>query len=85
MDTPAKTKLDALKTVLEKVVDKADEARSEFVGNKIADKIVKPKPVPNNNLRNIEEIIIPPEKEKKYWTNWENYYNNESTIKYLNF
>ena len=66
MDNPAKTKLDALKTVLEKVVYKADEARSEFVGNKIADKIVKPKPVPNNNLRNIEEIIIPPEKEKKY-------------------
>ena len=66
MDTPAKTKLDALKTVLEKVGYKADEARSEFVGNKIADKIVKPKPVPNNNLRNIEEIIIPPEKEKKY-------------------
>ena len=66
MDAPAKTKLDALKAVLEKVVYKADEARSEFVGNKIADKIVKPKPVPNNNLRNIEEIIIPPEKEKKY-------------------
>ena len=66
MDTPAKTKLDALKTALKKVVYKADEARSEFVGNKIADKIVKPKPVPNNNLRNIEEIIIPPEKEKKY-------------------
>ena len=66
MDTAAKTKLDALKTCLKNVVYKATEARSEFVGNKIADKIVKPKPVPNNNLRNVEEIIIPPEKEKKY-------------------
>ena len=35
------TGLDALKTVSEKVVPKAAEATDEFIGNKIAEKIVK--------------------------------------------
>ena len=33
------------------------------------DKIVKPKSLPDENLRNFEEIVIPPEKDKKYQTN----------------
>ena len=39
-----------------------------MIGNKIADKIVKTKPVPDENLRNVEEIVIPPviTKGKKY-------------------
>ena len=37
----------------------------EFIGNKIADKIVKPKPVSDENLRDAEEIIIPSEKKKR--------------------
>ena len=57
-----------------KVVDKAAEATGEFIGNKIAgavakskdDKIVKQKSTIDENSRNIEEIIILPEKEKKY-------------------
>ena len=34
------------------------------MGNKIAEKIVKPKHVTDENLRNVEEIIIPPGKRK---------------------
>ena len=53
---------------------KAAEVIGEFIGNKIADvvtkssdtKIVKPKPVIDKNSRNVEQIIIPPKKEKKY-------------------
>ena len=37
---------------------KAAEAAGEFMGNKIADKNVKPKPVIGENRRNVEEIII---------------------------
>ena len=46
------TGLDGLKTTSKKVVHKAAGATGEFLGKKIADKIVKP----------VEEIIIPPEK-----------------------
>ena len=56
------TKLDALKTATQNVVDKADEAAGEFVGNKIADKIMKTKYVIDENARSAEKIIIPPEK-----------------------
>ena len=57
--------LDALKAVTKKVVHKAAEATREFIGNKIADKAVTPKPVTNKNPRNAEEIIIPPEKREE--------------------
>ena len=64
------TELDALKTTPKKLVHKAAEATGEFIGNKIVDtvaksydnKIVKPKLVIDENPRNAEEIIIPPEK-----------------------
>ena len=42
LDTAAKTGLVALKTASKNVVHKAAEATVEFIGNKIADKIVKP-------------------------------------------
>ena len=45
LDTATKTKLDAPKTASKKVVHKAAEATGEFIGNKIADKIEKPKPI----------------------------------------
>ena len=41
--------LDALKAASKKVVHKAAEAKGEFIGNKIADKIVKPKHVIDEN------------------------------------
>ena len=52
------TGLAALKTASKKVVHKAAEATGEFLRNKIADKIVKPKHVIDENLRNGEDIII---------------------------
>ena len=58
------TGLDSLKTASKKVVHKAAEAIGEFIGVKIADKIV-PKHVIDENPRNVEEIIIPPEKREK--------------------
>ena len=55
------TRSDTLKTATKTVAHKAAEAKGEFIGNAIANKIVKPKPVPDENLRNVEEIIIPAE------------------------
>ena len=58
----------ALKTATEKVVHKAPEATGEFIGNKVADKIVNQKPVTVKNARTVEEIIISPEKREEIWT-----------------
>ena len=55
MDAATKTELNALKTAFKKVVYKAAEATREFIGNKIADKIVKS----DENLGIVEEITIP--------------------------
>ena len=60
------TGLDALKTDFKKVVHKAAEATGEFIRNKTADKIVKIKQVIDENPRSVEQISIPPTKEKKY-------------------
>ena len=54
------TGLNAQKTTSKKVVHKAAEARGEFIGNKIADKIVKPTHVIDENQ--INEIVIPLDK-----------------------
>ena len=59
------TRLDALKRASKKVVHKAAEATCEFIGNKIADKTEEQKPVIEENSRNVEKIIIPPEKREK--------------------
>ena len=50
--------LNALKFASKKVGYKEAEATCEFIGNEIADKIVKP----DENLRDVEEIIVTPEK-----------------------
>ena len=59
------TVLDSLKIASKNVIPKAAEATGEFIGKKITDKIVKPKHVIDGNLRNVAEIIIPPEKREK--------------------
>ena len=64
---------DALKTTSKNVVHKAAEVPSEFIGSKIAeavakskdDKIVKQKHAIDENPRNVEEKIIPPEKREE--------------------
>ena len=66
LDTATKTGLGAAKTASKKVVHKTIEATGEFIWNKIADKIMKPKATPNENSRNVKEMNIPPEKRKKY-------------------
>ena len=61
------TGLNSLKTTSKKVVvHKRAEATGEFIGNKIADKIVKQKPVIDENSRNVKEIIIPSEKKGRH-------------------
>ena len=62
MYTATKTRLDALKTDSKKVVYKAAEVAGEFKGNKVTDKTVKPKSLPSENSRNVEQIIILSEK-----------------------
>ena len=54
-----------MKTVIEKVTHKADKAMGWFIGNKIADKIVKQKAALIENLKDVEEIIILPEKREE--------------------
>ena len=40
-------------------------ATGEFIGNKIVDKIVKPKLIPDKNLREVKEITYPLEKNEE--------------------
>ena len=62
LDTTTKTGLDAVKTASKKVVHKIAEETEKFVGNKITEKVVKPKSVPEGNSRIVAEIVIPLEK-----------------------
>ena len=50
------------KSVSKKVVYKTSEATEELIENRIAEKIVRPTPVPEINLRRFEDIVIPSEK-----------------------
>ena len=63
--TATKTAIDATKTAFKKVVHKTVEATGELTGNKIAEKKVKPKPVPDNNSRNVEEVIPPQQRRQE--------------------
>ena len=45
LDATTKAEIDALKSASRKVAHKAAGTIGEFIRNKIADKIVKPKPV----------------------------------------
>ena len=62
MDTAAKTGFDASK----EVVYKAAEATGKFIGNKIADKIVKPKPIIDDNSRHMKKQLFHQKKERKH-------------------
>ena len=65
LDFATKTRVDPLKTASQKVTHKVTEGTGEFIGNKIVDKTLKPKPVPDVNSINVEEIVIPPEKREE--------------------
>ena len=47
------------------VIHKIAEEAVEFTGNKIAEIILKEKSVPEPNSRNIEEIVISPQKRQQ--------------------
>ena len=61
----SKSRTRGYKNCFENVVYKTAEATWELVKNKIGDKIVKPKLVFDVNSRNIEELLIPPEKRQE--------------------
>ena len=65
MDAAIKTGVDAVKTVFKEVVHKTAKATGDLIGNKIDEKSVKPKPVIDENSKNIEEIVIPPKKRQE--------------------
>ena len=74
---------DALKTVTKKVAHKAAKATGEVIGNRIANKIVEPKPVSDVNLRNVAEVSIPLEKREEIWNELRQKKKQQKTI--LNF
>ena len=53
------------KRLPKKVIHKVTGGTYKFTGNKITDKIVKPKSVSDENLRGAEEMIIPLQKREK--------------------
>ena len=65
MDPAKKTGLDAAKAASKIVVHKTAEATRELIGDKIAKEIVKPKPVPDENSRDVEEVVILPGKNEE--------------------
>ena len=60
-----KTGLDTIKNCFQKVFDEAAEATGDFIGNEIVNKLVKPKPVIDENSGIVEELVIPPEKRQE--------------------
>ena len=66
LNTATKTEIDTAKTAFKKAVHKTSAAKAELLGYRVTSKIVEPKSVREANSRNVEEIVIPPEKIKKY-------------------
>ena len=60
-----KNGLDAAKTASKKVVHKTTETTLEWIGNEIAEKIVKLKLVPDASSRIVEKVLIPSEKRQE--------------------
>ena len=51
--------------MIKKVAHKAPEVTGKLIGNKITEEIVKY--MPDENLRNVEEIVIPTEQREEIW------------------
>ena len=64
---------------------KVAELTGKFIGNRIADKIVKLKPVPDENPKNVEEIVIPLEKKKRNTKRIKTSIIKWNATKYLNY
>ena len=72
--------LDAVKTAPEKV-----HSTGAFLGNKIAEKIGNPKHMIDESLRNVKEIIIPPEKKEEILNELKQVLWKRNTIKFLSY
>ena len=66
LDTATKNGNRCCKNCSQKVFHKISAATGELIRHKVTKKVVEPKSAPEANTRNIEEIISPPEKRKKY-------------------
>ena len=55
-----KNRIRCCRNCFKNVVHKITETKGELVGNKIVEKIVKLKLVPNENSKSVEEIFILP-------------------------
>ena len=64
---------------------KVAELTGRFIGNRIADKIVKLKPVPDENPKNVEEIVIPLEKKRRNTKRIKTSIIKWNATKYLNY
>ena len=65
LDTATKPGIDAAKSASKRLVQKTAEAAGDLIGNKIADKIASiGKPKEKEKTNKVEEIYIPPEKNK---------------------
>ena len=64
---------------------KVAELTGKFIGNRIADKIVKLKPVPDENPKNVEKIVIPLEKKKRNTKRIKTSIIKWNATKYLNY
>ena len=86
MGADTKTGLNAdTKTATKKATQKAAEARSEFIGNKIAGKTGNRKPAPQANSKNIQEISILPDKKRQNAEWIKTSIIKRSTMKYLSY
>ena len=85
LDTPRKSGLGAAKTFSKKLVHRTTEVTGGLKGNKIAEQIVKPKLLPNVNLRNSKEIVILPEKKQKNTKGIKTGTIKRNARKYLNY
>ena len=64
---------------------KVAELTGKFIGNRIADKIMKLKPVPDENPKNVEEIVIPLEKKRRNTKRIKTSIIKWNATKYLNY
>ena len=86
MGAGTKTGINAdTKTATKKVTQKAVEATSEFIGNKIAGKTGNRKPAPQANWTNIQEISILPDKKRKNAEWIKTSIIKRNTMKYLSY
>ena len=62
LNTATKARTDVAKTGSKKKINKVAETTGELIGKKLLKKKLKPKSLPNQNSRNVQEIVFPPEK-----------------------